>query len=122
MSSFAGCLSSDDTSENPQGTEGLPIRFWLEEVSLSSSEQEPIDPIVFEELTPDEQEIVQTAVDEKDYTVAPGTESPEIEILRDRIELRTGNGETLVAYLKRGDIYYRVGFADGDHIIADPDQ
>jgi hypothetical protein len=118
---FAGCLSALDSNGNPQGTEDLPVRFWLKEVSLSASKQESVNPIVFEELSTDEQEIVQTALEEGEYTVEQGSEPPALGNLRDRIEQRTGNGETLEAYLRREDIYYRVGFADSDHIIAHPD-
>lgn len=118
---FAGCLSALDGNGNSQETEDLPVRFWLKEVSLSASKQESVNPIVFGELSTGEREIVQTALDEGEYTVEQGSEPPALENLRDRIEQRTGNGETLEAYLRREDIYYRVGFADGDHIIAHPD-
>lgn len=119
--SFTGCLSAIDSNRNSQGTETLPIRFWLKEVPLSASEQESVNPIVFRELSTGEQEIVQTALDEGESTVEQGSESPALEKLRDRIEQRTGDGETLEAYLRQKDTYYRIGFADGDHIIAHPD-
>lgn len=122
VSLVSGCLSPSDNGESPQGTAELPVRFWLKKVSLSTSEQESANPIVFAELSPAEQEIVHTALNERDYTAEPGSESPALESLRDRIGQRTGNGATSVAYLRRENIYYRVGFADGDHIIADPDQ
>lgn len=119
--SVAGCLSTIGSNGNPRGTESLPVRFWLKEVSLSPSNQASVNPIVFGELSTGEQEIVQTALEEGEYTVEPGSEPPTLESLRDRIEQRTGEGETLEAHLRREDIYYRVGFADGDHIIAHPD-
>jgi hypothetical protein len=118
---FAGCLSAIDGNGNPQGTENLPVRLWLEEVSLSASEQESVNPIVFKELSTEEQEIVQTALETGEYTIEQGSEPPALENLRDRIERKTGNGETLEAYLRREVTYYRVGFVDGDHIIAHPD-
>lgn len=119
--SFAGCLSAIDSHENSQGTENLPKRFWLKEASLSASEQESVNPIVSGELSTGEQEIVQTALEEGEYTVEQGSESPALEKLRDRIEQKTGDGETLKVYLRRKSTYYRVGFVDGDHIIAHPD-
>lgn len=121
VSPVTGCLSSDDTGEPPEGTAALPVRFWLERAPLPSAEQASVDAIVFADLSSDEQEIVQTALDEEAYTAESGSEPPAVERLRERIEQRTGPGETLVAYLRRADSYYRIGFADGDHIIADPD-
>lgn len=131
VASFAGCLSANDgygnsqgtenSHGNSQGTENLPKRFWLKEASLSVSEQESANPIVFGELSTGEQEIVQTALEEGEYTVEQGSEPPALEKLRDRIEQRTGAGKTLEVYLRRKDTYYRVGFVDGDHIIAHPD-
>ena len=76
---------------------------------------------MFEDLSTVEQGIVQTAFEEGGYTVEQGSEPSALEDLRDRIEQRTGNGETLEVYLRHTDTYYRVGFADGDHIIAHPD-
>jgi hypothetical protein len=104
-----------------QGTESLPVRLWLEQVTLSESERESIDPIVFGDLSEAEQDLVWPALDEGEYTAEPGTESAALERLRERIETRTGDGETLKTYLGRGETLYRVGFADGDHIIAHPD-
>lgn len=120
--SFAGCLSAISNQGNSQGTADLPVRFWLKEVSLTESERGSVDSIVFSELSTEEQDIVQTAIEEGEYTVEQGSEPPALEDLRDRIEQRTGNGETLEVYLRRRDTYYRIGFADGDHIIAHPDQ
>jgi hypothetical protein len=121
VATFAGCLSAIDSNGTAQETEDLPVRFWLKEESLSASEQESVNPIVFGELSTDEQEIVQAALEEGEYTVEQGSEPPALEHLRDRIEQKTGNGETLEAYLEREDTYYRIGFVDGDHIIAHPD-
>jgi hypothetical protein len=121
VASGAGCVSRTDSGGNSQGTEELPIRFWLKEVSLSASEHESITPIVFENLSIGEREIVRTALEEEEYTVDPESTSPPLEDLRDRIEQQTGDGETLEAYLRREVTYYRVGFADGDHILAHPD-
>lgn len=119
--SFAGCLSRLDGHENGQGTQTLQVRLWLTDASLSASERGSVNPIVVEKLSTEEQEIVQTALDEGEYTVDQESASPALERLRDRIEQRTGNGETLEAYLRRTETYYRIGFADGDHVIAHPD-
>jgi hypothetical protein len=118
---FAGCLSAPANDGNSQGTEDSPVRFWLEEMSLSTSERDAFNPIVFGELSTGERNIVQTALEEEEYTVDQGSEPPVLETLRDRIEQRTGNGETLEVYLKREENHYGVGFVDGDHIIANPD-
>lgn len=120
--SFAGCLSRLGGHENAQGTATRQTRLWLEEVSLSSSERDSVNPIVFAELSTDEQEIVRTARDAGEYTVEQTSVSSALERLRDRVEQRTGNGETLKVYLRYDDTHYRVGFVDGDHIIAHPDQ
>lgn len=119
--SLAGCSANNGRDGTPEGTAALPIRFWLEPVSLSAAERESVNPIVYRDLTDDEQAIVETALEAGEYTEEPGPGSPALERLRDRIEERTGNGETLEVYLRREGTYYRVGFADGDHIIAHPD-
>lgn len=108
-----------DDDGDSEGTEALPIRFWLEEMSLSESEQDSANPIVYGNLSTAEQELVQTALNEGEYTTEHA--SPAVGDIRDRIEQRTGGGETLEAYLRRNDTYYRIGYADGDHIIAHPD-
>lgn len=118
---FAGCLSGTATDEPSQGTADLPVRFWLEDASLSTSERDALDPIVFGELSTGERDIVRTALEDGEYTVDQASKPSAVESLRARIEQRTGNGETLEAYLRRGDVYHGVGFADGDHIIAHPD-
>ncbi|NHN41588.1 hypothetical protein G9C85_08050 [Halorubellus sp. JP-L1] len=110
-----------DDRAGSEGTDSLGIRFWLEEVSLTQSEREQVTSIAFDDLSSDQREIVRTVFEEGEYTTAHESASPALEALRDRIEQRTGNGETLEAYLRRKDTYYRVGFADGDHIIAHPD-
>lgn len=119
---LAGCLDGVTGDDAPPGTADMPRRLWFEEVSLPASEREAIDPIVFGALSDAEQEIARTALEEGEYTQERDRGPPAFERLRDRIEDRTGNGETLAVYLRRGDTYYRVGFADGDHVIAHPDQ
>lgn len=120
--SFAGCLSAIDDDGNPQETETLPVRFWLDEVARSASDRDTGDPIVFRNLSPAEQVIVQTTLEEGAYTAERGKESQALDTLRNRIEQRTGGGQTLEAYLRRNDTDYGIGFADGDHIIAHPDR
>ena len=100
----------------------MPRRLWFEQVTLSASERESVDPIVFGELPEEEREIVRTALEEGEYTLDADRGLPAFESLRDRIEERTGDGETLEVCLRRGDTYYRIGFVDGDHVIAYPDQ
>ena len=108
--------------DGPRGTADLPRRLWFEEVTLQASERESIDPLVFGDLSEAEREIVRTALEEGEDTLERDQGPPAFERLRDRIEARTGNGGTLEVYLRRGGTYYRVGFADGDHIVAHPDQ
>jgi len=106
--------STDDTStEDEMPTE---IKFWLQEVSLSESEQDAIDPIVYSELSSGQQEIVQTALQEGKYITEMREAPPELSGLRRAIEAQAGDG--VEAYLKQKDTYYRVGFVSGDHIIA----
>lgn len=104
-----------------QGTADLPTRLWFEAASLPESERGSVDAIAYADLSSSERQIVGTALDAGEYTVATERESAALESIRDRIEERTGNGETLVVYLRRNESYYRVGFAAGDHIIAHPD-
>jgi hypothetical protein len=119
---LAGCVDGLTSDSSPRGTADLPRRLWFEEVTLPASERESIDPIVFGDLPEAEREFVRTALEEGEYTLERDQGPPAFERLRDRIEARTGNGGTLEVYLRRGDTYYRVGFADGDHIVAHPDQ
>ena len=114
-----GGLTDDD---GPRGTADLPRRLRFEEVSLSASQRGSIDPIVFGDLSEAEREVVRTALEEGECTLERDRGPPAFESLRDRIEARTGNGETLAVYLRRRDTYYRAGFADGDHVVAHPDQ
>lgn len=119
--SFAGCLSALDNTDRSQGTADLPIRFWLEEVSLAESEYDSVNSIGFVNLSTAERKIVRTALEDQAYTAEQGNESPALKKLQSRIEQRTGGGQTLEAYLRRNDTYYRIGYAAGDHIIAHPD-
>jgi len=118
---FSGCLEDpESTTETPQADDDeMPteIKLWLEEVSLSMSERESIDPIVFSELHNTEQEIIQTAIQEGEYTTQIGEESEAYSSLSDKIESRAN--EDLEVYLKDSDTYYMVGLVEGDHIIAE---
>lgn len=115
-----GCLQGTGNAGHSQGTEELPVRFWLKQVTLSESKQNSIDPIVFADLPDAEREIVRTAIENGEYTVESENVSSALEKLRKRIEQRADGG--LEVYLRREETYYRVGFADGDHIIAHPTQ
>ena len=119
---LAGCADRAPSDDTPRGTAGLPRRLWFERVSLSASERGSVDPIAFGDLSGAEREIVRAALEEGGYAIEADRGSPAFDDLRDWIEDRTGNGETLTVYLRRGDAYYRVGFADGDHVIAHPGQ
>lgn len=124
---FAGCLTDDGEDPSTEGDVGdnsndMPteIRFWLVEVSVSESKQESITPIVFSNLSDGQQDIVQTALEEGEYTSEIGEESPALDDLRQRISERTDGG--VEVYLKRDDTYYSVGYVSGTHIIANPDE
>lgn len=119
--SSAGCTALDEYTDS-QETATAPIRFWLEEVSLSPETRESVTPIVFAQLSSDEREIVRITLDNGEYTVDQESAPPAFERLRDRVGQRTSGGETLEAYLRRADTYHRIGLADGDHIIAHPDR
>ena len=110
--------TDDGTSATTEEEMPTEITFWLQEVSLSESEQDAIDPVVYSELSSGQQEIVQTALQEGEYTTEAGEEPPELAGLRRAIEAQADDG--VEAYLKREDTYYRVGFVSGDHIIASP--
>jgi hypothetical protein len=109
-------------SDGPRGTADLRRRLWFEEVSLPESERESVDPIVFGDLSADERDIGRTVLEEGEYTLERDRGPPAFERLQDRIEARTENGGPLEVSLRRGDTDYRVGFADGDHVVAHPDQ
>lgn len=126
-SSAGGCLQTslapgDESDDGHQGTAELGTRLWLEQVALEETDRDTVDPILFGNLSEAEQEIVQTALNDGEYTSDTETEPPALEDLRSRIEERTGGGQTLKVYLKHNETYYRVGFAAGDHIIAHPNQ
>ena len=93
------------------------IRLWLEEESLSESERKSVEPIVFQELTDEEQEIIQTAIREGEYVEQIGEESVAFSALREKIEAQVN--EDAEAYLKYSDTYYRIGLVEGDYIIAE---
>lgn len=117
---LTGCVTEQDDATPTTTDEEMPteIRFWLEEVTLSESEQNSIEPIVFSDLSNRQKEIVQTALEEGEYTSEIGEESSALKNLRQSISARTDGG--LEAYLERGDTYYRIGFVSGDHLIANP--
>jgi hypothetical protein len=115
----AGCLGGSNGSDAP-GTADLPTRLWFERVELTESERSTVDPIVFADLSAAERELVATTLDEGEYIVDGEATPPALESLRGRIERRADGG--LEVYLRRDRTYYRVGFAEGDHIVAHPSQ
>ena len=68
--------TDDGTSTTTEDEMPTEITFWLQEVSLSESEQDAIDPIVYSELSSGQQEIVQTGLQEGEYTTEMGEEPP----------------------------------------------
>lgn len=119
---FSGCLETpaSTTTETPQTDDDeMPteIKLWLEEVSPSKSKRESIDPIVFNELPDAQQKIMQSAIEDGEYTTQIGEETEAFSSLSDKIEAKAN--EDLEVYLKDADTYYRVGLVKGDHIIAE---
>lgn len=106
--------STDDDQEMPTG-----IRLELEPVSLSQSERESIDPIVFGERSGPEQEKLQTAIETTRATDEIGNESRAIMGIREAIEQRTD--DDLQVFVARGNSYFTTRFVVGGHIIANPD-
>lgn len=115
---LTGCVTEQDDGTPTSDEMPTEIQLWFEEVTLSESEQNSIEPIVFGDLPNGQKEIVQTALEEGEYTSEIGGESSAMKNLRESISARTDGG--LKAYLKQDDIYYRIGLVSGDHIIADP--
>jgi hypothetical protein len=115
----AGCLGGTSGSDAP-GTADLPTRLWFERIERSAAERDAVDPIGFADLPTAERELVASALDAGEYTVDSEDASPALESLRDRIERRADGG--LEVYFRRGETYYRVGFAEGDHVIAHPNR
>lgn len=125
---LSGCLqlstpredeNGPGTSETAVGTASLPIRVWLK--ATGTPETESTNPIRYGNLTDDEQSLVRTVLDQGEYTAAPESYHPAVDAFRRRVEERTNGGETLRVYLSYQGTWYRVGFAEGDHVIAHPD-
>lgn len=120
----AGCVgpldTASDETDDPAGTEDMPNRLWFRAVDPPADDSDA-DPIEYASLSPEERALVDTAMADGEYTVPTDESPPALESLRDRIEARTGSGRTLVVYLVRDGGHYRVGFVNGDHIIASPD-
>ena len=118
---LAGCIGTiaDDGDESgPEGTEDLPARLRLKEVSTPGCEE--ADLIVYADLSTDEQDLVETALREGEYAVPTEETPPAFDSFRERVEARTDTCGELVVYLEREGTYYRVALVDGDHIIAHP--
>lgn len=119
---FIGCLSENSSTptrtDDEWGDESYTLELWLEQVTLSKSERSSADPIVFDNLSEEKQEIFRVAIEDGKYTQQIGNESAALEDLRYTIEQRAG--EDMTVYLKKDDGYHAVGFVEGDHIIADP--
>lgn len=95
------------------------IRFWLKKVTVSEAKSDEINPITCSNVTDGEREIIQTTIERGEYTSESGSESRALDRLRERINDQNPGG--VEVYLKCNDTYYRIGFIDGDHIMAHPD-
>ena len=117
-----GCLQGWETTRTGERTptEEAPteVRLWFERASVSESERASIDPIVFSDLPKPEKKTVRTALQDGEYTERVGEVSGPMQSLRERIEARVDEG--IEAYLLRESTYYRIGYVDGDHIVANP--
>lgn len=114
----AGCTGP--LGGGPEGTATQPARLWLEAVD-APDEAGSVDPIEYGSLSDGERSLVDTALEEDEYVVDTDETPPAWESLRERVEARTRDGGELVVYLVRDDRYYRVGFANGDNVVAHPD-
>lgn len=113
-----GRNTATETSSNEDTPEMPPMETKLSLVEQSTSDCPVSDPIVFAELSTKQQEMVQTAIDEGEYTEQHGDESPSLQDFRDMVENQTnGGGE---AYLRHDDTCYAIELVAGDHIIAAP--
>lgn len=112
----AGCTGP--LGDAPGGTATQPARLWFEAVDPP---EDGADPIEYASLSEEERSLVDTALEEGEYVADTDETPPAWDSLRERVEARTGNGGELAVYLRRDDQYYRVGFVNGDHIIASPD-
>lgn len=113
----AGCTGP--LGDAPEGTGTQPARLRLEPVDTPA---DGADPIEYASLPEAERSLVDTALEDGEYVADTDETPPAWDSLRERVEARTGNGGDLVVYLVRDDQYYRVGFVNGDNIIASPER
>ncbi len=118
---LAGCtgVSGGADDSGPVGTAEMPARLRLK--TVPAPDCEAADPIVFADLPAEEQDLVETALEEGEYTAPNGRSAPPaFKRLRERVETRARSGGCgeLVVYLRRGETHYRVALVNGDHIIA----
>lgn len=115
--SLAGCLGS-----NPFGCDSMDSAVVrTKRVTLSASERDAIDPIVFGELPDSEQEFVRTAVEDGEYRTCPAADPyiPEpLTSFADRVGRRRAENDADAAYLKYGDTYYALGVTIEDESYA----
>lgn len=120
IGTLAGCTgpSGGDSSEgtDPEGTEDMPARLRLKGVQTPDCEN--ADPIRFADLSTAEQDLVETALEQGEYTVPTEETSPAFDSLREAVEARSDTCGELVVYLRRGETYYRVALVNGDNVIA----
>lgn len=86
-------------------------------VTLSATERDSIDPIVFNKLPDSEREIVRTAVEDGKYRKCPAADPyiPEpLTSFAQRAAAHTGENGHEPAYLKYNDTYYAVGVSIED--------
>ena len=113
--SLAGCTSLD-----PTGCDDMhEAVIEAEPVTLSSEQRSSVDPLVFEELPPEEQELVRISIDEEAYRKCPAAD-PDVP---DPLSSFAGRAvrhadENYTTYLKRGDEYYRLHVRIGDQVYA----
>jgi len=87
------------------------------QVTLSATERNSINPMVFAELPDAEQKIVRTAIEEGTYRKCPAADPyiPEpLTSFAQRTAAHTGENGHSPAYLKYNDTYYAVGVSIED--------
>lgn len=95
------------------------IELALEPASLSQSDRQSVDPIVFSDRSTSEQATLMEAIETASFTDAIGNESPGTQGLREAIEER--NDDDPQVFAKVNDAYYSIRFVAGHHIVASPD-
>lgn len=114
ISSASILISASGCSQNPLSDcpSHKEASVKLRQTDGSSDGQSRINPIVFEDITVKEQEIVRNALENGEYRKCPAADPyiPEpLNRLAERANTRASQNENNTAYLKFEDQYYKLG-------------